>query len=241
MPVYILGEDPVFPPPKRAGADGLLAIGGDLSSRRLLAAYRQGVFPWYGEGDPVMWFSPDPREVIVPSQLRLGRGMRRSLRQAAGLRLQMDSAFDEVISACATVRRRSGGGTWLTAEMIQAYRQLHRLGYVHSAEVWNGDRLVGGVYGVAVGSCFSGESMFHRQTGASLLALVALIRQLERWGFALFDCQTASEHVRRLGGQPWPREDFLCRWSRLATTAGRRGSWALHAGLAVAGAGGVGR
>jgi leucyl/phenylalanyl-tRNA--protein transferase len=232
VPVYRLREEPVFPPPAHAEPSGLLAVGGDLSPERLLTAYCRGIFPWFGEGEPILWFSPDPRAVIPTADLRPDRGMRRSL-EKADFTLRMDSAFEDVIRACAEAPRPGLPGTWITGEMIDAYCRLHELGFAHSVEAYSDGELVGGVYGVGIGAYFAGESMFHRRTGASLSALVALVLQLRAWGVSLFDCQTPSPHVGRLGAQAWPRRRFLHALEHAVAAPTRRGLWTFDADLAL--------
>jgi leucyl/phenylalanyl-tRNA--protein transferase len=215
-----------FPDPREALRDpnGLLAFGGDLSAARLLAAYGQGVFPWYGEGEPILWWSPDPRCVFRTESLRVNRSLRRQLR-GKSWRLSVDTAFEAVIRACAAPRE-GHGGTWLVPEMIEAYVALHRLGHAHSVEVWDGTHLVGGVYGVAVGQLFCGESMFSAESSGSKLALVALAALLRSWGWPLIDAQVANAHTLALGAREMPREDYLREATRLAALPGRAGSWA---------------
>jgi leucyl/phenylalanyl-tRNA--protein transferase len=232
MPVYRLPSQPIFPPASEAEPSGLLAVGGDLSSERLLAAYREGIFPWYSEGEPLLWFSPDPRTVLLTEQLRPDRGMRRTLRKA-DFTLRLDGDFERVMRACAEQPRSGGPGTWITREMIRAYCGLHELGLAHSAEAWQNGELVGGIYGVNVGAYFAGESMFHRRSGASIAALVALLLQLQVWGVTLFDCQTYSAHVERLGARPWPRARFIQELRRAWQKPTRRGTWSFDATFAV--------
>ena len=198
-----------FPPVERALADppGLLAAGGDLAPARLLAAYRRGIFPWYSPGQPVLWWSPDPREVLPVEALHVSRSLARTLRRAH-FDVAIDTDFAAVIDACAAPRARSPG-TWITPEMRTAYLRLHALGAAHSVEVRHGTELVGGVYGVAVGRAFSGESMFSRATDASKVALVALAEWCRGRGHALIDCQLPSAHLRSLGSRPMPRAEFL--------------------------------
>ena len=198
-----------FPPVERALADppGLLAAGGDLAPARLLAAYRNGIFPWYSPGQPVLWWSPDPREVLPVEALHVSRSLARTLRRAH-FDVAIDTDFAAVIDACAAPRARSPG-TWITPEMRTAYLRLHALGAAHSVEVRHGTELVGGVYGVAVGRAFSGESMFSRATDASKIALVALAEWCRGRGHALIDCQLPSAHLRSLGSRPMPRAEFL--------------------------------
>lgn len=217
-----------FPDPRRAEPRGLVAYGGDLEPERLLAAYAQGVFPWYDE-EPILWFSPDPRTVLRPAALRIGRSLRKRIR-ARPFALSLDRAFGDVIRACARVPRPGQQGTWITAEMIEAYRRLHALGFAHSAEAWEADgaggrRLVGGLYGVSLGRAFFGESMFATADDASKIAFVALVRQLEAWGFDFVDCQVHTEHLARFGATPWRRDAFLEALDRALDGETRRGDW----------------
>jgi leucyl/phenylalanyl-tRNA--protein transferase len=225
MPVYRLGSSPAFPPPAEAEEGGLLAVGGDLSPERLLAAYATGIFPWYQE-EPILWFSPDPRAVLVPSELRVSRRLRRTLRQQR-FELRLDSAFEDVIRSCASARRPGSQGTWITPDMIAAYCTLHDLGFAHCSEAWCDGELVGGVYGVSLGCGFFGESMFFHQRDASKAALVALVWQLQAWAFDLFDCQMRSEHLARFGAAEWPRVRFLEALARSLERPTRRGRWQL--------------
>jgi leucyl/phenylalanyl-tRNA--protein transferase len=227
MPVYRLADHPAFPPPSHAEPSGLLAVEGDLSPERLLAAYRSGIFPWYNEGEPILWFSPDPRMVLRASELRVPRGIRRNIRSQP-FELRLDSAFEKVIRRCAEATRPAQDGTWITEDMIEAYLRLHDLGYAHSAEAWLEGDLVGGAYGVCIGRTFSGESMFHEVTGASQAALVALIAQLDRWGIDLIDCQTHTPHFERIGATEWPRERFLAALAEAVAHPTRRGRWVLE-------------
>jgi leucyl/phenylalanyl-tRNA--protein transferase len=215
-----------FPDPRTAlrEPNGLLAFGGDLSPARLLAAYGHGIFPWYGEGEPILWWSPDPRCVFRTEALRINRSLRRQLR-GKPWRLSVDSAFEAVIRACAAPRE-GHAGTWILPGMIAAYTELHRLGHAHSVEVWDGARLVGGIYGVAVGRLFCGESMFSAESGGSKLALVALAGLLRQWGWPLIDAQVANAHTLGLGAEEISRERFLHEAARLTALPGRTGSWA---------------
>ncbi len=215
-----------FPDPRQALTEpnGLLAFGGDLSPRRLLAAYSLGIFPWFGEHEPILWWSPDPRCVFHTETLRINRSLRRQLRGKTW-RLSADHAFEQVVRACAAPRARAAG-TWLVPAMIDAYVQLHRLGHAHSVEVWDGERLVGGIYGVAVGRLFCGESMFSAESGGSKLALVALARLLHEMGFPLLDTQVANPHTLGLGAIEMPRAEFLRQAAQLTRTPGLVGSWA---------------
>ena len=232
MPVYRLPAEPLFPPASDAEPSGLLAVGGDLSTERLLAAYGEGIFPWYSEGEPLLWFSPDPRMVLLTDRLRPDRGMRRTLKKV-DFELRLDGDFERVMRACAEQPRPGAQGTWITRDMIRGYCRLHELGFAHSAEAWDDGELVGGVYGVSVGAYFAGESMFHRRSGASIAALVALLLQLSAWGVTLFDCQTHSEHVARLGAEPWPRRRFIQALRRAWHEPTRRGRWSFDTTFTV--------
>jgi leucyl/phenylalanyl-tRNA--protein transferase len=215
-----------FPDPRHALAEpnGLLAFGGDLSPQRLLAAYALGIFPWFSEGEPILWWSPDPRCVFHTETPRINRSLRRQL-AGRHWRLTVDHAFDQVIHACAAPRE-SESGTWLVPAMIDAYVQLHRLGHAHSVEVWQGTQLVGGIYGVAIGRLFSGESMFSAESGGSKIALVALAQLLRELEFPLIDTQVSNPHTLALGATEMPRVRFLQEVARLTRLAGHVGSWA---------------
>ena len=204
-----LDEDAPFPDPARAlrEPDGLLAAGGDLKPRRLLNAYRHGIFPWYSDGQPILWWSPDPRAVLYPPALRVSRSLRKTLRKGE-YRVSFDLAFAEVIRGCAQPRA-DGLGTWITEEMIAAYCRLHQLGYAHSVEAWHEDILVGGLYGVALGRVFFGESMFSRRRDASKVAFAQAVIQLGEMGYQLIDCQVASAHLAQFGATLIPRHHFI--------------------------------
>lgn len=206
LPVVLAaGAPPVFPDPSRAAADGLLAIGGDLSSARLLAAYRSGIFPWYDTGYPPMWWSPDPRALLDPDALHVSRSLQKVLRRG-DFTLSWNGCFERVMRECAARRK---GGTWIVPEMVEAYARLHREGHAHSLEVFCGAELVGGVYGVQVGGLFAAESMFHRATDMSKVALVALVRSLFRAGIRLLDVQMPTGHLERMGARTVRRIDYL--------------------------------
>ncbi len=210
-PVYLDPHHPIchFPDVARAlkSPDGLLAVGGNLSANTLLSAYRQGIFPWYSDGQPILWWSPDPRAVLYPEQLKLSRSLRKKLRQQP-FTITMDRAFEQVIQACATARR-DDAGTWITAEMRAAYIEMHRLGHAHSVEAWCDNKLVGGLYGIAMGRVFFGESMFSRQPNASKIAFAHLVAQLRAWQFSLIDCQVGSSHMSTLGAEEISRSRFI--------------------------------
>lgn len=209
--------------------NGLLAAGGSLSPRRLLRAYRQGIFPWYSSGQPILWWSPDPRWVLLAENLQLSRSLRKTLRNGP-FTVTADTAFAAVITACAAPRGPDEG-TWITPEMLRAYCRLHRLGHAHSIETWRQGELVGGLYGVAVGRVFFGESMFSWVSDASKVALVALTHQLHRWEFAVIDCQVHTEHLRRMGAADISRTLFLQLLERFCPLPGRDGFWKLDADL----------
>jgi leucyl/phenylalanyl-tRNA--protein transferase len=214
-----------FPDPRAADESGLLAYGGDLAPARLVSAYASGIFPWYDK-DPILWFSPDPRWVIEPGRLHVGRSLRRAVDRFEG-EIRFDTAFDQVIEHCSRVARKDQDGTWITPEMIAAYCELHRMGLAHSVEVWLGDRLVGGLYGVALGAAFFGESMFSLEPDTSKLAMVALDGRLQDWGFGLIDCQVHTDHLERFGAMPWPREVFLRVLEACLAKPGHQASWHL--------------
>jgi leucyl/phenylalanyl-tRNA--protein transferase len=210
--LYFLDPDnPAAPFPSvdqaQCEPNGLLAVGGDLSQTRLLNAYRSGVFPWYSDGQPILWWSPDPRLILFPERLRVSRSLRKVLRNR-GFRVSMDLDFPGVIRACAAPRQYEGE-TWITKEMLIAYESLHQAGHAHSVEVWLGEELVGGLYGVSTGSTFFGESMFSSERDASKVALVCLARQLSSWGYQMIDCQVYSEHLISLGAEQMPRSRFM--------------------------------
>lgn len=226
MPVYRLGPELAFPDPEESEPGGLLAVGGDLEPERLLLAYAMGIFPWYAEGQPILWHSPDPRAVLVPGALHVSRSLARSLRRGC-FEVHLDTAFADVIRACAEVPRPGGQGTWITRDMLRAYVRLHQLGYAHSAEAWENGQLVGGVYGVSLGGAFFGESMFTTRSDASKVAFAVLLRQLERWRFDFLDCQMRTAHLERMGAVLWPRKIFLEALARSLGRRTRRGSWRL--------------
>jgi len=224
VPIYRLTEQLRFPPPDAAEPTGLLAVGGDLGSERLLLAYAMGIFPWYEDGLPILWHSPDPRMILLPANLRVSRSLRKVMRDPH-FEIRLDSDFEAVIRACAQAPRDGQEGTWITDEMIDAYRRLHGLGYAHSAEAWSGDELVGGLYGVSLGGCFFGESMFATRSNASKVAFVRLVEQLARWEFDLIDCQVHTAHLARFGATEWPRSRFLTALEQSLARPTRRGRW----------------
>lgn len=218
------GQDLRFPPVEEASPEGLLAAGGDLRPERLLKAYRHGIFPWYSD-QPILWWSPDPRTVLFPDKLHISRSLKRSLRPGL-FNVTLDRCFRDVMQNCAEPRPQyPDGGTWITAEMLDAYQRLHELGYAHSVETWQEGQLVGGLYGVALGGAFFAESMFTLVPDASKVALVSLVRQLQTWGFRLMDCQQSSPHVMRFGAEEISRCKFLDSLAIALTLPERRGHW----------------
>ena len=207
--------DEPFPPVELAMREpnGLLCAGLDLSPERILDAYRHGIFPWFCPGEPVLWWSPDPRMVLVPSEIKISRSLRQRMKRG-GYEIRVDTCFREVMQACASPRAGQSG-TWIVPAMLNAYTRLHQLGYAHSIETWMDGELVGGLYGIAIGRMFYGESMFSRQTDASKLALVHLCRQLDAWGFGLIDCQMETAHLASMGARPIPRAEFIQELKRL--------------------------
>lgn len=222
---FRLPDQHIFPDPRLAEPNGLLACYGDLHPDRVLRAYSLGIYPWYSEGTPILWWSPDPRMVLVPNELEVGRSLRKRIRQTP-YRLTMDTAFDEVIERCASVPRPGQEGTWITTDMKDAYRTLHRLGHAHSVEAWEGEVLVGGLYGVVVGRAFCGESMFASAPDASKIAFTELVGQLQAWGCTLIDCQVYTDHLARFGAREIPRDEFLSKLEHAQLGLLRPGPWA---------------
>lgn len=219
-----------LPPPEDADPRGLVAVGGDLRPQRLLDAYRRGIFPWYEEGLPILWHSPDPRMVLLASDLRISKSLRKQLKRGR-YEIRLDTAFEQVMRHCATVPRDGQAGTWITDEMVEAYQRLHRLGFAHSAEAWRDGRLVGGLYGVCTGEVFCGESMFALEPDASKCAFVWLVRQLQAWGIQVIDCQVYTEHLASFGATEWPRAEFLALLRQLVDAPSRPGPWQFDAGF----------
>jgi leucyl/phenylalanyl-tRNA--protein transferase len=224
MPIFRLVEDMVFPPPDYADPSGLIAVGGDLSSERLLEAYRVGIFPWYSDDQPILWWSPDPRFILELDEFKISRSLQKTLRRKI-FQVTFDRVFEEVIAACSVVPREGQRGTWITQEMRDAYLELHGLGYAHSVESWFGGKLAGGLYGVSLGKAFFGESMFHHKTDASKVALATLVEKLKIWGFHFIDSQMTTEHMMSLGAKEVPRRIFLKRLQSALRHSTRRGKW----------------
>jgi leucyl/phenylalanyl-tRNA--protein transferase len=224
MPVYLLSDDLVFPSPQLASEQGLLAIGGDLSQKRLLLAYSMGIFPWYSTGDPILWWSPDPRLVLDPPGLKISKSLKKLLKKDT-FRLTMDHSFRAVITACATSRTAGREDTWITDDMIAAYCRLHDAGFAHSVEAWQDRELAGGLYGVSLGRCFFGESMFSRASNASKVALVGLSRHLTRLDFDLIDCQVTTRHLINFGAREIARSQFLEQLQKSLKKPTIKGRW----------------
>ena len=221
MPVFLLSDDIAFPEPELSREDGLLAVGGDLSIERLILAYRMGIFPWYSRGEPILWWSPDPRLVLYPESLHISRSLMKSLKQGR-FTVTLDQNFSRVIAACADTPRENQPGTWITTDMMDAYCRLHEAGFAHSVEVWDQGELAGGLYGISLGKCFFGESMFHRASDASKVGLFHLAGRLRDRGFALCDIQMLTPATEQLGAIEIPRAKYL---QRLAAAVGRECSF----------------
>lgn len=224
MPVYQLSEDLVFPSPHLASKEGLLAVGGDLTRNRLLLAYSLGIFPWYSEGEPILWWSPDPRLVLYPNELKVSRSLDKVINKDR-FKVTVDCAFERVIKDCARVRLENREGTWIVDEMVKAYCRLHESGFAHSIEAWAGDRLAGGLYGVSLGKCFFGESMFTRISNASKVAFVVLVNHLKSQGFAMIDCQITTGHLTRFGAREISRARYLDELDEALKADTLRGKW----------------
>lgn len=225
MPIFLLDDRLAFPPAE-AAEGSLLAVGGDLRPERLVLAYSRGIFPWYEEGQPILWHSPDPRMVLLPEELRVPRSLAKVLRKAP-YRITMDTAFRRVMQACAETPRPGQEGTWITPAMLDAYCELNRRGLAHSVEAWSGRALAGGLYGVSLGAAFFGESMFAWRPDASKAAFARLVRQLQAWGFAFVDCQVYTAHLARFGAREWSRRRYLAELKAALRRPTREGPWSL--------------
>ncbi|MBF0560302.1 MAG: leucyl/phenylalanyl-tRNA--protein transferase [Nitrospirae bacterium] len=224
MPVFRLTDDLIFPSPDLSEEDGLLCVGGDLSEERLLLAYSMGIFPWYSEESPILWWSPDPRLVLFPHELKVSRSLKQTLRKNV-FKVTLDTAFPEVIANCGAIERKEDKGTWITAEMADAYIRLHRAGFAHSVESWYDGELAGGLYGVSMGGIFFGESMFSKKNNASKVAFVTLVRQLAKWNFKLVDCQVTTQHLINFGAREIPRSEFMRHLNDALRVPSRNGLW----------------
>ena len=226
MPIFVLSEDLVFPPAHLATPEGLLAMGGDLEPDRILLAYKNGIFPWYSQGEPILWWSPNPRMILLPDSFNSTKSLNKKI-TSKRFQVSLDRCFMQVINLCARVRTENGQGTWITAEMIAAYGQLHHLGYAHSVEIWYREELAGGLYGLSLGRCFFGESMFSIERDASKVALYHLCHYLKSKHFEIIDCQVPSDHLKRLGAVCISRKTFLNKLQRALQYPSLVGPWTL--------------
>jgi len=224
MALPISRNELIFPGPDEADESGLLAIGGDLSIERLKLAYSNGIFPWYEEGMPILWWSPDPRMVLFPEKMIISHSLKQVVKKN-NFRITFDREFEQVIEECSATPRKDQEGTWITREMKHAYIRLHKAGFAHSVEAWNGGKLVGGLYGVAIGRAFFGESMFHKETNASKVALVQLVEKFRLWEFEIIDAQVYTNHLESLGGELIPRGVYLKFLEKALLKPGKEGLW----------------
>jgi leucyl/phenylalanyl-tRNA---protein transferase len=224
VPVFLLSDTIEFPTPHLASEDGLLAVGGDLSQERLLLAYRMGIFPWFSNNEPILWWSPDPRLVLYPHEIKISKTLRKIIKKDV-FNVTMDLAFNEVINQCAQVRVQKNEGTWIVRDMIDAYCNLHESGFAHSVEVWHQGYLAGGLYGVSLGKCFFGESMFTRISNASNVGLAKLVDHLKELSFDMIDCQVPTEHLTRFGARQIPRIRFLNQLEKSLKAPTQKGRW----------------
>ncbi len=224
MPIYELTEELIFPEPSNADPEGALAIGGDLSPDRLILAYQMGIFPWFSGNYPIIWWAPDPRFVLFPHKLKVSKSMKKILRKEE-FKITFDTCFREVIEQCRLIKRKGQYGTWITPNMLQAYENLHRKGLAHSVEVWKDCRLVGGLYGVSLGKCFYGESMFSHISNASKTGFITLVQELIKRKFSLIDCQVYTRHLESLGAEEIPRVRFLTLLEQALVHTTFQGSW----------------
>ena len=227
MPVFYLTDEHIFPPPHLAEKEGLLAVGGDLSEDRLLLAYRMGIFPWYSDEEPLLWWSPDPRLVLYPEEIKVSKTLKKIIKKDK-FDITMDQAFAEVISECAQIRAENNEGTWIVEDMIKAYCTLHESGYAHSVEAWYKGELAGGLYGVSLGKSFFGESMFTRISNASNAAFVKLVEYLKALSFDMIDCQVSTEHMIRFGAKEIPRDRFLQQLKESLGEPTIKGKWSFE-------------
>lgn len=224
MSIFLLSDKIAFPHSHLAQKDGLLAVGGDLSQDRLLLAYKMGIFPWYSDSEPILWWSPDPRFVLYPDDIKISKTLKKIIQKEV-FHITIDQAFSQVITSCARIRLQNSEGTWIDKDMIKAYCKLHESGFAHSVEAWHEGELAGGLYGVSLGRCFFGESMFTRISNASNVAFVFLVEYLKSLSFDMIDCQVFSEHLVRFGAKEIPREQFLCELEQLLEAPTKIGRW----------------
>lgn len=206
--MYFLSDKLIFPPVELADDDGVLALGGDLSPDRLILAYKSGIFPWYNEGEPIIWYSPNPRMILIPKHLKISKSMQQIIRKEK-FTVTFNQNFSEVIENCKSIKRVGQNGTWITSEMQKAYKKLNKLGFAKSVEVWQDQKLVGGLYGIDLGSIFCGESMFSKMANASKIAFIYLTKKLEKENYSLIDCQVYNTHLASLGAKEIPRNEFI--------------------------------
>ena len=228
MPVYRLTDEIIFPPPQLADKIGLLAVGGDLCEERLLLAYSLGIFPWYSEDEPILWWSPDPRLVLYPDEIKVSKSLEKVIKKGL-FDVTFDAAFGQVIKLCALAGRRENEGTWIVRDMIDAYRALHESGYAHSVEAWKDGILAGGLYGVSLGGCFFGESMFTLESNASKVAFAGLVKYLKENSFDLIDCQVTTAHLKQFGAREIPRSLFLKQLKKSLALPTLKRKWDYHA------------
>jgi len=219
-----LSNEIKFPPPHLARKDVLLAVGGDLSQDRLLLAYKMGIFPWYSESEPILWWSPDPRLVLYPNEIKVSKTLKKVIQKDI-FHITIDQAFNQVITSCARIRLQNNEGTWIVDDMIKSYCELHESGFAHSVEAWHEGELAGGLYGVSLGRCFFGESMFTRISNASNVAFVFLTEYLKKLSFDIIDCQVSTEHLINFGAREIPRKDFLKQLEKALWFPTKRGRW----------------
>ena len=224
MPVYSLDNRMLFPDPSLAEYQGLLAVGGDLSPERLVLAYSMGIFPWFSEEDPILWWSPDPRSIVYPESAKFSKSLRQTLRNSP-FEIKFDTDFKRVVEECAAVPREDQDGTWITTKMKKAYLRLHEEGFAHSVEVYQNGKLTGGLYGVSLGKAFFGESMFHHVSNASKIAFFHLVERLKKWDFHFIDAQVKTDHLQSLGAVPVPRKEFLKKLQDALKFPTHRGKW----------------
>jgi leucyl/phenylalanyl-tRNA--protein transferase len=224
VPIFLLTDKIEFPPPHLASREGLLAIGGDLSRKRLLLAYHMGIFPWFSDDEPILWWSPDPRLVLYPNEIRISKTLKKIVRKGL-FKVTMDFEFVQVINQCAQIRLQNNQGTWIVEDMIDAYCKLHEAGFAHSVEAWHQGELAGGLYGVSLGRCFFGESMFTRISNASNVALVKLVEYLNALSFDMIDCQLKTQHLLRFGAKEIPRSTFLKQLEESLKAPTKIGKW----------------
>jgi len=222
--VFLLTDKIAFPPAHLASKEGLLAVGGDLSRKRLLHAYRMGIFPWFSDDEPILWWSPDPRLVLYPHEIKISKTLKKIIRKGV-FKVTMDTAFAQVITQCAQIRLQNNQGTWIVEDMIHAYCKLHETGFAHSVEAWYQGELAGGLYGVSLGKCFFGESMFTRISNASNVTLVKLVEYLNALSFDMIDCQLTTQHLLRFGAREIPRVKFLKQLEKSLKASTKIGKW----------------